>query len=195
MHIILFLLVNFVVLLSAYFLSSRLLKPASAADSLIQLLLLYFSLIVLEELFLGCFGILTFLNIVGLSLVICLLVSFITGRNKKAPRSFRLDGFWIKSLLNENVSLFLISAVICYAIVKLFVNLVNPPSGWDSINYHFTFAVEWLKHANLTMPPTVFDDPSPTYYPINGSLFYLWFIMPLRNVFLADLGQVPFYIL
>jgi hypothetical protein len=97
--------------------------------------------------------------------------------------------------LNENVSLFLISAVICYAIVKLFVNLVNPPSGWDSINYHFTFAVEWLKHANLTMPPTVFDDPSPTYYPINGSLFYLWFIMPLRNVFLADLGQVPFYIL
>jgi hypothetical protein len=45
------------------------------------------------------------------------------------------------------------------------------------------------------MPVTVFDDPSPSYYPINGSLIYLWLMLPLDSVFLADLGQVPFFVL
>jgi hypothetical protein len=82
-----------------------------------------------------------------------------------------------------------------FGLVKIFVNLINPPFGWDSLNYHFTFPVEWLKHGNLDNPITVFDDPSPSYYPVNGSLFLLWLIFPFQNVFLADLGQIPFFIL
>ncbi|MFH0790873.1 MAG: hypothetical protein V2A64_04495, partial [Candidatus Omnitrophota bacterium] len=63
------------------------------------------------------------------------------------------------------------------------------------MNYHFVFPVEWLKQGNLYTPITVFDDPGPSYYPINGSLFYLWLMLPFRNVFLADLGQLPFFVL
>ncbi|MCX5703088.1 MAG: hypothetical protein NT066_01125, partial [Candidatus Omnitrophica bacterium] len=85
--------------------------------------------------------------------------------------------------------------ILSFGLIKCFINLLNPPFGWDSLNYHFTFAVEWLKHGNLDIPITIFDDPSPSYYPINGSLFYLWLMLPLKNVFLADLGQIPFFIL
>jgi hypothetical protein len=85
--------------------------------------------------------------------------------------------------------------IVVFASIKIIVNLINPPFGWDNLNYHFTFPVEWLKHGNLENPITISDDPSPSYYPINGSLFYLWLLLPLRNVFLADLGQIPFFVL
>ncbi|OGX15635.1 MAG: hypothetical protein A2166_02575 [Omnitrophica WOR_2 bacterium RBG_13_41_10] len=95
----------------------------------------------------------------------------------------------------NKIEIFLLSVILGFGLVKILINLINPPFGWDDLNYHFTFAVEWLKHRNLENPIVAFCDPSPTYYPVNGSLFFLWFILPLKNVFIADLGQVPFFII
>ncbi|MBU0548425.1 MAG: hypothetical protein KKH57_06740, partial [Candidatus Omnitrophica bacterium] len=40
-----------------------------------------------------------------------------------------------------------------------------------------------------------FETSSGSYYPINAQLFYTWLMLPLRNAFLADAGEAPFYII
>jgi hypothetical protein len=116
--------------------------------------------------------------------------------NKKL---LNFDGFKghlnLVAFSNYGLNSFLFSVVLGFTFVKLYYNLINPPFGWDSLNYHFTFAVEWLKNKNLNTPLVISDNPCPTYFPINGSLIYLWFIFPFKSVFLADIGQAPFFIL
>jgi hypothetical protein len=105
---------------------------------------------------------------------------------------FKQDHSW---LLKNRLVAFCLCILFSFGFVKLSINLFNPAFGWDSLNYHFTFAVEWLKSGSLNTPIIASDDPSPSYYPINASLFYLWLMLPLKSVFLADLGQFPFFIL
>lgn len=144
----------------------------------------FFSLIVLVLTALGMSGRL-YLGNVALGAVVILL--FIVIVRSPAKRND-------EAITNKTV-IFVLSLILGFGIVKAGINLVNPPFGWDSLNYHFTFPVEWLKHGNLQNPITINDDLSPSYYPINGSLIYLALILPLKNVFLADLGQLPFFAL
>ncbi len=139
--------------------------------------------------------------------IIILLVVFLNADSQKSFISIRPFGLryphrennqWIKSsvfqLFNNKSILFVISLILSLVLVKAFTNLINPPFGWDSLNYHFTFPVEWMKTGTLNNPIVVSDDPFPSYYPINGSLFFLWFILPFKSAFLADLSQLPFFI-
>ncbi len=194
MGIIVFLLMNLVAGASSFFIAHRLSKTRNLIDTLIASFIFYFAQIVFSELILGVLGLLYLKNVILLNLGILLIVWFIW-RKQAGPFRFNVNKDFFLTLFENKVALFGITVVLVFGIVKIFINLVNPPFGWDSLNYHFTFAVEWLKHGNLDIPITVFDDPSPTYYPINGSLYYLWLMLPLKNVFLADLGQIPFYAL
>ncbi len=188
------LLMNLIVASSAFLVTYRIIKTDNFIDSLLSLFILYFAQIVASELILGSLGILYLPNIILLNLFILFIIYFVV---KDLGSSFDLRQ--IKELFlgfaGNKLILVCVSILLGFGLVKLFINLVNPPFGWDSLNYHFVFPVEWLKHGNLDTPITVFDDPSPSYYPINGSLYYLWLIFPLKNVFLADLGQFPFFIL
>jgi len=192
--VILFLSMNIPVVITAFLLSSRIFKTRSFSDFLINWFILYFSQIVLTEIILGATNSLYLKNIILLNIAILSMVYFFL-RKKKSDFSFAFKKEALAEILTDKVSLFVISIILGYGIVKVFINLINPPFGWDNLNYHFTFPVEWLKNGNLKNPITVFCDPSPPYYPINGSLFFLWFIFPFKNVFLADLGQVPFFVL
>jgi len=189
-----FFLMNLMVMSTAYLLVSRALKIKPLTECLIGVFLVYLSQIVVTEMALGIFGQLYLTNIILLNFIIFLWVYFAT---RNLPAAFKSDpsAGTIPAFLQNKIILFLISIILVFGLVKIAINLVNPPFGWDSLNYHFTFAVEWLKNGNLNIPITICDDPSPSYYPINGSLFYLWLMFPLRNVFLADLGQLPFFIL
>lgn len=194
MPIVISIISNLIVIYSAYTLTYKLLKIKNPEDSVAACFLLYISQIISTELVLGIAGILTLKNLILSNIVIMAVLSFLARDKSSSFNSDTLkDSF--KNLLSDKILFFAFCVIFTFGAVKIFINLINPPFGWDSLNYHFTFAVEWLKHGNLNNPITVFDDPSPTYYPINGSLYYLWLMLPLKNVFLADLGQIPFFIL
>lgn len=194
MQTVSFLILNSCILISSYLLSFNLLKIRSNKLLLISVLLIYFSQIVIIELLLGIFGVLNIGNVLLLALI-SLLFAYTLKNKFGSDRKLRFPKFFAFEFPEDKLTFFLISIVLAFGLSKVFVNLFNPPFGWDSLNYHFTFAVEWLKSQNLSVPITVFDDPSPSYYPINGSLYYLWLILPFKNVFIADLGQLPFFIL
>lgn len=191
---LIFFLMNSVVLLSAFLITYKVLRISNFIDSLICWFLVYFAQIVLAELLLGIISSLFLWNLILLNVAI-LLVVYLATKNATFDFSFSGISEIISKLLQDKLIFFSATIIFAFALVKLTVNLLNPPFGWDSLNYHFTFPVEWLKHGNLDNPITIFDDPSPSYYPINGSLYYLWLIFPLKSVFLADLGQTPFFVL
>ena len=179
---------------SAFLLNYRILRFRNFIDSLLSLFIFYFAQIVITEFFLGIWGKLFVQNAVLLNLAIFLAIWSLT-RNKESSFCFKIAKEQLSQLLGNKIILFAAAIILAFASVKIIINLVNPPFGWDNLNYHFTFPVEWLKHGNLDNPITISDDFSPTYYPINGSLFFLWLIFPFKNVFLADLGQIPFFAL
>ncbi|PIQ87971.1 MAG: hypothetical protein COV73_01315, partial [Candidatus Omnitrophica bacterium CG11_big_fil_rev_8_21_14_0_20_43_6] len=192
-----FFLMNLIVAISASILCRVFLSERSTADYCISWFIIYISQIIFSLEILGMSGLISLRNALLLNTVFLILVFLLAKYIKTQQNESFISKF--QDLLSRielsKIEIFCISVVISFLVVKVFINLVNPPFGWDSLNYHFTFAVEWLKHGNLSMPPTVFDDPGPSYYPINGSLFYLWLILPFKNVFLADLGQLPFFVL
>ncbi|MBM3251210.1 MAG: hypothetical protein FJZ11_00310 [Candidatus Omnitrophica bacterium] len=167
------------------------------SDYLIAFFLIFLAQIILTLQILGIMNLLYSNYILMLNLSILLIVYAAIRLLKIGPKNI----FFLKyrqavnSLRLGKIGIFAISVILGFALVKFFINLVNPPFGWDCLNYHFTFPVEWLKHGNLENPIVVSCDPAPPYYPINGSLFFLWLILPLRNVFIADLGQAPFFIM
>lgn len=189
-----FLLLNMLVLACAFLIVYKALRIEGAVDSAIALFAVYLSQIVFIELVLGLLGALYLKNVILLSLILFLGVYLLTRSRELClpPMNFSL---YFKKLLSNQLFSFIFSVAVSFTIVKILVNLLNPPFGWDSLNYHFTFPAEWLKHGNLNVPIVIFDDPSPAYYPLNGSLFYYWLILPFKSVFLADLGQVPFFII
>ena len=191
---IIFLFMNFIVVLSSFLITYGIIGLTDSIDSLICWFMFYFGQIIITELLLGIFGALNLVNLISLNLIILLIILYIT-KNKGHGLSFASIKNLSTGLLNNKVLLFVTAIILGFAVVKIFVNLINPPFGWDNLNYHFTFPVEWLKQGNLDNPIVVSDDPFPTYYPINGSLLFLWYIFPFKSAFFADIAQLPFFII
>jgi hypothetical protein len=188
---------NLIVIASAGLLMRYLFPFESIIDYLSAFFLLYFAQIVLSLELLGVLNILSLTNVILLNLVILSVIFVFIKRLKLMPVYGLKEKFEraVDSISLNRVQFFCLAAITAFAMVKVAINLVNPPFGWDNLNYHFPFPVEWLKHGNLDMSISISGDPSVSYYPINGSLFFLWFILPLKNVFLADLGQFPFFVI
>lgn len=190
-NIIVFLVMNSIVAVGAYqFL--KLFGLTCLLDNLLAYALLFCSQIIITELVLGIFGRLTLTNLIILNLAV-LLVALPLLRREPPLKGLKFS--LVSDLLKNKLIAFAFSCILGFGIVKVLVNLINPPFGWDSLNYHFTFPVEWIKYANLVNPITISDDPSPTYFPMNGSLIFVWLVFPFKSAFLADAGQLPFFIL
>jgi hypothetical protein len=187
-----FFLMNAIVVFSAYLLAFRFFRFKNTVDAWINFFLLYFSQIIFTELMLGIEMRLFLVKLLILNTAVLFAVWLFT--RKIAKVTYQREGLF-GLVKTDWAALLAFSLLLGFVLVKTAVNLPNPPLGWDSLNYHFTYPVEWLKNGNLNMPITINDDPSPPFYPINGSLFFFWLILPLRNVFLADLGQIPFFII
>jgi len=191
---LIFISLNILIIYCSFLIVYKALRIEGAVDSLLAIFVTYLSWIILTELILGVLNVLYLKNLIILNAAIFFIIYLFT-KNKRTSFVTPNLAFYFQKLLGNKLYIFIFSVIFSFALVKILINLFNPPFGWDSISYHFTFAVEWLKHGNLNIPPNVFDDPSPSYYPINGSLFYLWLMLPFKSVFMADLGQVPFFII
>ena len=185
---------NLIVLVSAYLLTYKLFAFRRLIDSCLAFFIFYFGQIIVTQTFLGIAGRLNLKNVILLNSVLCVVI-WLAARGKKS--SFSTYGLreGLRDFFSNKIVLFAVAFMLGFGIVKIAINLINPPCGWDDISYHLVFPVEWLKSGNLNTPISICDDPSTPYYPINGNLFFLWFMFPLSNVFLADLGQVPFFLI
>ena len=135
---------------------------------LLTLAVVFYSQIILIPLFWGILGKLSLENLILSTLIIFSSVFFLVKPKKSNPPIFALP----EEISTNKIIIFCVSVLLGFALVKIAINLVNPPFGWDSLNYHFSFPVEWMKHENLANPITINDDLGPSYYPINGSLIY-----------------------
>ena len=176
---------------SSYRLAGKYGFTENAGYRLLTLAVIFYSQIILIPLFWGILGILSLKSIIFSTVVISGVVFFAVKPRKASHPVFVIP----KEITANKIAIFCISVILGFSLVKMAINLVNPPFGWDSLNYHFSFPVEWMKYNNLANPITINDDLGPSYYPIHGSLVYLWGMYPLKNVFMADLGQIPFFVI
>ncbi|MDO8748111.1 MAG: phospholipid carrier-dependent glycosyltransferase [Candidatus Omnitrophota bacterium] len=186
-----FILLNTLAFCSSYRLAGKYNSTENASSRLLTLAVVFYSQIILIPLFWGILGKLSLENLILSALIIFSIIFLIIKPKKNNPPVFIIP----KEIIANKIIVFCVSVLLGFALVKIAINLVNPPFGWDSLNYHFSFPVEWMKHKNLANPITINDDLGPSYYPINGSLIYLWGMYPLKNAFMADLGQIPFFVI
>ncbi|MFA6129527.1 MAG: hypothetical protein WC731_00890 [Candidatus Omnitrophota bacterium] len=172
------------------------------SDAILVSFILLFAQIVLVELLLGVAGQLYFLNVLLAHAAILLIIYLIYFR-KEAPPLEKLN---VEPFINSNLLLLAASIFFSFFLVKLFSNLINPPLSPDSLQVHLAFPATWITNGNLDNPINIFgslpilkpgtlETCSSSYYPINAQLFFTWLMLPLRNAFLADAGEAPFYII
>ncbi len=193
MPLLILLILTLSVASTARMLVSRLMPAAALPQQGIGIGLLCLAQIVLIQTALGACGALRDSAVISVSLCISaaawLFLRHLPARNTSGILPT------LEQALAERTVRIAVAFVAAFAAVKIGLNLVNPPLGWDSLNYHLVFPAEWSKNASLVTPITINDDPAPTYYPINGSLVFLWLLWPFRSTLLPDLGQVPFFFL
>jgi len=195
---LLFIVVNSLVVLSSLLFTKKLLGKSGFAEFVISWFTLYFGQVILVGLCLGISNRLFIFDMIIAHLVIlCASIFFCRGPYKQIIPKPQISFIFQNKFLLLSASIFL-----CFFLVKLWVNLINPPVCPDSLQYHLTFPAAWLRSGNLNNPivifgskPTSAELTALTYYPINAELFFFWLMAPLRNAFLADVGEAPFYLI
>lgn len=189
------------VIASSWILTKKYFCIERYSDSILVSSLLFFAQIILVTTFLGIIGKLYLVNVfIAHFLILSVVLLFFL--RKTIPFPTKPD---LKPFADSKLLLFAVSIFVSFGLVSVYKNLINPPLDADSLIYHLVFPASWIKSGTIDNPffifaskPTLYPgspiDGFPSYYPINGELFFAWLVLPLRNAFLADLGEVPFYV-
>jgi hypothetical protein len=189
-----FLILNLIVILNTY-LITRELRFKDIVDSAISFFLFYIAQIIFFELALGILGILRISTLIT-ALTILLLFNYLFFRKA----SLSLEGENLSFNFESKILLLGVCVFLGFFIVQFWNVLINPPLRADSLAYHLTDAVNWLKNGNLNTPfipsgtvPFTAITVTANYYPFNGELLFLWSMLPLKNALFASVTQAPFY--
>ena len=128
--IIIFLLLNSVALASSFIAVYKIFRLKNFIDSLICWFTVYFAQIVLTELVLGILGVLYLKNIILLNAAILLTAWLLAGKRKNAVNLDVAKAFAGEAANNKYI-IFTLAIISGFALVKVFVNLMHPPVGWD----------------------------------------------------------------
>ncbi|MDO8662424.1 MAG: hypothetical protein Q7K98_04295 [Candidatus Omnitrophota bacterium] len=187
---------------SSYLFVARLFRTRIFTEFVLIWFLLFFGQIILVELSLGAIGKLYLSNVFFAHFLI-FLIALLSFQPKQAVNAIKPD---IELFFKYRLLLLALSVFICFFSVKTFVNLINPPISPESLQYHLAYPAVWIRSGSLDNPACIFNAMPiafpkwrelsfASYYPINAELFFTWLMLPLRNAFLADIGEVPFYII
>ncbi len=194
---VIFILNNIIVVLSSLLLTKIFFYYLSFTDFLLTWFTFFFAQIIIAGLSLGLLNQLYPQNVTIIHFLILLAV-LIYFREKKEKIPFFKPN--LSFIFNSKILILAISVFLGFFLVKAWVNLINPPTCPDSLQYHLSFPAAWVRNGNLNNPIVIFGSrpasielTALTYYPINAEMFFLWLMLPLRNAFLADIGQAPFY--
>lgn len=194
-------LLNLIVVFNSTLLSMYFIKVKELSGLLLTTFILFFAQIVLIELILGTFGLFYLSSIIFVNLLI--LITILSLYRKSHPVFISKPN--IDPFIKSKTILFIFSVFVAFFLLKSFINLINPPWCPDSLQYHLSFPASWIRSGSLNNPFVIFsgifnsdypriETSGLSYSPINAELFFAWFMLPLRNAFLADIGQLPFYI-
>jgi len=192
---ILLLLINLLLGVTVTIWVAGLFHPKTISGFLLSWCTLFTSLIFITEILLGLVGALGFYNLLAVHAALFLL-SIVYARRKRARLSYaNISKIDLGGFIKDKPLLLISSLLIGFILVKSFLVLQRPPFGWDPLIDHLAFPAYWIHKKTIINPMVVFGEPAPSYYPISSELFYLWFMLPLSSSFIADLGQVFFFIL
>lgn len=196
---LLFILINSLVALSSLLLTKKLLEKSGFADFIISWFTVYLGQIVLVGLCLGIFSRLFIFDMfIAHFIILCATLLYCRPCSYRQVIPKPQAGF----ILQNKPLIFSLCIFSSFFLAKLWLNLINPSICADSLQYHLTFPANWLINGNLNNPivifgskPTSAELSALTYYPINAELWFFWLMAPLRNAFLADVGEAPFYLI
>lgn len=191
-----------VVTVSSWLLTNKYWGIRLLSQFLLIWFILFFAQIILVEMVLGIFNLLFFNNVFFVHLLILIFI-WVVSCNRRIAGVLKPD---LEFLVNSNLLLFVFSVFSAFVLVRTCVNLIIPSVYPDGLQIWLSFPATWIKNGNLDNPVNIFAASSilnakflqagaTSYYPINAQLFFAWFMLPLRNSFLANLGQAPFYIM
>ncbi len=185
--------------LSSYFLTRRFFSKLGFTDFLLYFFTFFLSQIILIELVLGIVGRLFAPEIILLEFIFLLFSYAAYLIRKPAAASYAPD---LKFIFENRIVLLAVSVFFVFYIIKLWFNLISPPLCPDSLQYHLSFPATWLQNGNLNNPivvfgfqPTSAELSALSYYPIHSELLFFWLMFPLKNAFLADAAEAPFYLI
>ncbi len=187
---------------SSYLFVTRLFDIRIFSEFVLVWFTLLFAQIIIVVLSLGTIGKLYLSHVLFAHLCI-FLIALLFNQPKK---TFIIIKPNIETYFNSKLVILAFSVFICFFSVKTFVNLITPPIDAESLHYHLAFPAAWIRSGSLNNPmymfsampiafPKLLELSMPSYYPFNAELFFAWLMLPLRNAFLADIGEVPFYII
>ncbi len=192
-----FIFLNILVILSSYFFTVSLLKKSGKADLYLCWFIFYLAQIVFVDLVLGIWGFLMLRNILFFHVVIFIL-GYLLFKRQGSFVSIKIDF----SFITESKILSFATAVFLgFFIVKGAINLFEPPNCPDSWQYHLSFPATWIRNANINNPfvpcgpkDWLVNFVAMSYFPMSAEFYFHWLMAPLRNAFIADSGQLPFYL-
>jgi len=88
----------------------------------------------------------------------------------------------------------IVAAIGILAAVNVAWAFLLPPFAQDDFTYHLVFPAEWAQSGTLNMRSVPFGNHSPTYYPMNTELFWVWLLIPFRQLFHINAAQSVFFV-
>jgi len=195
-------LLNSVAIINSILLVRRFFEFRTLSDYFLASFVIFFAQIIFIELLLGSIGQLYVANVLLSFLIIFVILSLFFKR-VQTDQLIKPD---IEPFINSKLLLLAFSVFTAFFLIKTFLNLANPPYAADSVQYHLAFPATWIRNQNLNNPlcpfgaifspnQEIIENSGISYFPINAELFFLWLMLPLRNAFLADVGEIPFYLI
>jgi hypothetical protein len=87
-------------------------------------------------------------------------------------------------------SALLLAAAGLYA-AAAWLYLFVPPLANDALTYHLPAAVRWFQSGHFERYAAWNYNPANTYSPLGGSLYLLWWLLPIGSDFFARFAQLP----